>query len=120
MLRKSQMLRIAALAALIGLGVAAFMREGKPATIIVTASPLVTATPRPVHKAAARMPEPAPTESGAPEKWTFYYSCRAVRFYSAIMSESQLEALRIKYKKPKPTPTQLRQIKECIAGKKFS
>lgn len=143
MLSKSQLLRIAALAALIGLGVAASLRESYPAPVIVTASPLVTATPYvahsdkskryvdsgdkprhdppPVAKASAVQAFPAPGQpaenpASNPTNWSLPVSCNVVRWYMKHFSKGMLEAMRKLSGYPPPTPEQEAQALACFHG----
>lgn len=111
--------RVVAIAALVALGGCEFSKASKhvepAAPVVVSASFLVSqARAGDVQQPRTRLPKVATTD-----KWTFYYSCSAVRIYATIFSKDQLEAMRVKFKKPRPTAKEMQQIVACIAGRAY-
>jgi hypothetical protein len=90
--------------------------EHKPTMVERAKKAIDTATdhiklPRTEH------PSRTHTADGSGDVWTFPYSCRTVKFYANTFSQEALEKMRVLAHKPKPTPQQEQQIRECLSGK---
>lgn len=128
----SRIIRIVAVATLIVLGVATAIKA-KAGPVIVTASPIVTATPRAVEPPVVHVrhapriereheaPDAKPAEESALARrlktpWSLPVSCAKAKWYMDRFSEATLETMRKAAGLPAPTRLQKQQGRDCQAG----
>lgn len=134
--------KAAAIATLIGLTVYAVKHERKHPLVVMKVTEILVMKAAHAEEAPVQQPEHKPTmverakkavehvtlprtehpsrtkaADGSGDVWTFPYSCRTVKFYANTFSQEALEKMRVLAHKPKPTPQQEQQIRECLSGK---